>query len=730
MTPRAASAGHRESARSHVRIDNNERQMMFRPRTTVLTMLLACVIVMTLLEGRPRARVAPAPNILFIILDDVGKDQLAAFNTAATTFTPILNAIAAAGAKFTNFYTMPECSPTRAAFFTGRYPHRTGVAAALLELDLPASQVSPFEVTTPRVLSTAGYTSAMIGKYHLGGPENNPYGVRAPLALGWDYFHGGLQAAPASIDVTLGGQYTRDTARYSCGFPAGAARGAAWFEGEDHRARCDDNRGAGYTGQQAVTLGGIPALDAAGDPAPTCREAAGTGPDFTRSNGYYVWPYVSEDATSVRTAQSRRYMTTATTDGAIEWIRARSRGAESRPWMATVSYNAIHTPFQQPPADLYPPGFVWPAGVPESCTDPVAQRVLSGLMLTALDREIGRLLVGAGLADVDSRGQLVYRPEATNRMVVIAGDNGSFTPSVRAPYDPVRAKGSPYESGIRTPLIVSGPLVNAPGRSVEHLVNAVDLFQLFGEIAGIDVRRVVPASHIVDARPVLPYLTNPSQPAERRSTFTQLAPAIKPASVRTWPCVMSIGPIHIASDRLFSAQGLCEDNGGTWFGPTASQPTPQYQDSCAIRAAGVYNTLAIAATRVWTVRNHQFKLVKQERAPCDSSLGEYEFFDLSPSAANPAGLDARNLLTNGQPAGLSADQMANFLELQSALQAQLNSERACPGDGNLDKQVDMQDRLDLYRYWGLPSVFDFTQDGNTDAADLQVVAANFGTSCR
>jgi arylsulfatase A-like enzyme len=703
--------------------------MIFRARTTFLTLFFACLmIVMAPSVGRLRAAAA-VPNILFIVLDDVGKDQLSAFNSAAATVTPILNAIASAGAKFTNFYTMPECSPTRAAFFTGRYPQRTGVTAAILELDLPASHVSPFEATTPRVLSTAGYASAMIGKYHLGGPENNPDGVRAPVVLGWDRFHGGLEAAPASIDVTLGGQYTLDKNKYSCGFPAGAGRGAAWFLGEDGRARCDDNRAAGFTGQQAVTLGAIPALNAAGDFAATCREAVGT-PDFTRSNGYYVWPYVSADAGGVRTAQSRQYMTTATTDAAIEWIRGRSRGGDGRPWMATVSYNAIHTPFQQPPADLYPPGFVWPANVPQNCTDPAAQRVLSGLMLAALDRDIGRLLVGAGLADIDARGQLVYRPEATNTMVVIAGDNGSFAPTVQAPYDPLRAKGSPYETGVRTPLIVSGPLVNAPGRSVEHLVTAPDLFQLFAEIAGIDVRRLVPPSHIVDARRVLPYLTNPAQPAERGSIFAQLGPAIKPVSVRSWPCVLSTGPINVASDRLFSSQSLCEDNGGTWFGPTASQPNPPYADSCAIRAAGIYNNLAIAATRVWAVRNHQFKLIKQERAACDSALGEYEFFDLSPSAANPAGLDARNLLTNGQPVGLSSEQMANFLELQTVLQAQLDSERACQGDGNLDKRVDTQDALDLYRYWGLPSVFDFTQDGVTDAADLQVVSGNFGTTCR
>lgn len=125
-------------------------------------------------------------NILFIILDDVGKDQLSAFNPNALTaaLTPNLNAIIAAGVKFTNFATMPECSPSRVSFFTGRYPLRTGVNAAILDQDLPAAQLSPFEITTPKALATAGYQSALLGKYHLGGPENNPAGNRAPISAG------------------------------------------------------------------------------------------------------------------------------------------------------------------------------------------------------------------------------------------------------------------------------------------------------------------------------------------------------------------------------------------------------------------------------------------------------------------------------------------------------------------------------------------------------------------
>ncbi|MEI7809775.1 MAG: hypothetical protein WCJ07_14955, partial [Verrucomicrobiota bacterium] len=62
----------------------------------------------------------------------------------------------------------------------------------------------------------------------------------------------------------------------------------------------------------------------------------------------------------------RRYMATAQTDDALAWIQQQS--AKHVPWMCPVSYSSIHTPYQQPPTTLYPPGFVWPASVPEGNT--------------------------------------------------------------------------------------------------------------------------------------------------------------------------------------------------------------------------------------------------------------------------------------------------------------------------------------------------------------------------
>src|SRR5690554_4466564 len=73
------------------------------------------------------------PNILFVVMDDVGIDQMQAFGYGGVTgpHLPNIDAVAAAGLRFRNTWSMPECSPGRAAFFAGRYPIRTNVYQAI-----------------------------------------------------------------------------------------------------------------------------------------------------------------------------------------------------------------------------------------------------------------------------------------------------------------------------------------------------------------------------------------------------------------------------------------------------------------------------------------------------------------------------------------------------------------------------------------------------------------------
>jgi len=701
-------------------------------RSQLLCLLALALLTIPLLGSTcnlPFPPVDRPPNILFIILDDVGIDQLQIFNPSAPNPipTPNIDAVAAAGIKFNNCYMMPECSPSRVCFFTGRWPLRTGVTAAFTDADLAAAQCSHYEATAPQVLHNANYKSALVGKFHVAGPTNNPDAYGAPAALGWDYYNGIMQGAPPFIDTSLGGQYTTDTTRYCWGFPFGDQRGAGWFMTHSGTVRCRDNFGLGFTGQQIAALGGIAALDANGNFAATCADAAGP-PDFSVNsgyNGYYSMPNVVNENGQISQSTSRGYATILQTNTMIKWIKSQSRGFGAKdPWMATMSYSAIHTPYQPPPAELWPEGFVWPEGIPmDDCSNPDTIRVVSDLMVAAMDKEIGRLLVSTGLATRGLDGKLHYDPQATNTMIVIAGDNGTYYPSVEAPYDPLRAKGSCYQTGTLAPLIVAGPLVVEPGRTVSHMVNAADLFQLWGEIAGLDVRAIVPSSHTLDSRPMLAYLTDPNQPAIRETNFEQFGSGLKsPATQQQLgPCVLHVGPSLVCTDQLFDSENLCMAEGGDWYGPTSTGPA-QYATCCDLASVSGFENMTIEPIAAWAIRNQRYKLIKFQRESCETS-GEYEFYDLD------NGLDTadKNLLVCCMP--LTPEQQFNYDALLAEMNQVFDSEPACYADGNLDKQVN-QDDVDGYNtYAGQESWFDVNHDGYTDQNDLNCINANLGTNC-
>src|SRR5262245_19305831 len=134
------------------------------------------------------------PNIVLVVMDDLGIDQWKLFGYGGVTpaSTPNIDAIAQGGVRFHNMCAMPACSNGRAALVTGRYPFRTQVMTALGNNDLANFMVNPNEVTLPQLLKPRGYKSALFGKFHLGIQANDPYGLGMVRALGFDYFNGWL----------------------------------------------------------------------------------------------------------------------------------------------------------------------------------------------------------------------------------------------------------------------------------------------------------------------------------------------------------------------------------------------------------------------------------------------------------------------------------------------------------------------------------------------------------
>ena len=672
---------------------------------------------------------AQPANILFVIMDDVGIDQMASFGYGGVTppSMPNIDAVADAGIRFRNTWTMPECSPSRAAFFVGRYPIRTNIYQALGPSDLANSHISPFDATVPKLLKQAGYESGLFGKFHLGGPENNQAGNALPSALGWDHFYGWVGGLPGSVDSTAGG--VGSEGQYSCGFVpgqhAGGAETGACYQ-SDHS--CTVLQRTSLTedaaGLQCVASGGIFVPD----------EICGTPPsslNFNRLNGYYVSPLVIIDGEHVEEValndpRARVYRTRLETDAAIEWIKARPADT---PWMATVSYTAVHTPWQQPPGDLLsvhggPTSDGW------SCTAPEASRLIQDQMTEAMDAEFGRLLVEVGLATRDSDGRLMYDPKASNTIIAIIGDNGTLGTAVKRPFVGQQAKGTAYQTGVWDPLIVAGPQVQEPGREVNHMVNAVDLFQMFGEVAGLDVHQEVPRT--LDSVAILPYLTNPEQTSLRSINFTIGGSNLQAHGARNGPCVISTSCTQSAP-----SESVCKDNHGTWWGEGAAGYTSCAEVNRARHIAGD-DPLHILPDPTMAIRDERFKLVRNVTLDFDPALNDYrtevvdELYEVDQSAPEPL-LDTpdRNLLALPTP-----EVLAVYQNLHDKLESMLAAQPYCPGDGNKDGMVDAKD-LEHWRKiageWGYSSDYDFFVDGKLDGltnhVDETVIQNALNTRC-
>src|SRR5215510_11769138 len=131
------------------------------------------------------AQGAPRPHIVYIVADDLGWKDVGFHGSDIKT--PHIDRLAQTGARLEQFYVQPMCTPTRAAFMTGRYPFRYGLQTLVIP-DALRYGLATDEWLLPQALKAAGYRTGMVGKWHLGHGDRKYW----PRQRGFDYHYGAM----------------------------------------------------------------------------------------------------------------------------------------------------------------------------------------------------------------------------------------------------------------------------------------------------------------------------------------------------------------------------------------------------------------------------------------------------------------------------------------------------------------------------------------------------------
>ncbi len=365
------------------------------------------------------------PNIVFILVDDLGINDLSTFGggvAGGRAPTPNIDRLAAEGAIFTQAYAgQGTCAPSRAMLMTGRYPTRTGFeytptrprfspmvaklgnemdnnlpeylydeAAAATRPDYNAQGLPASEVTIAEVLKQVDYHTVHIGKWHLGS-----VGEFHPTAQGFDesLLMENLLFLPEDDPNVVNAKLD--------------------FDPIDKTLWAISKFATSYNGGELFEPGG--------------------------------------------------YLTDYWTDESLKVIEAN----KNRPFFLYLAHWAPHTPLQATREDFEAVGDI----------EPHRMRVYAA-MIHALDRSVGRVmdkLEAEGLAD--------------NTIIVLSSDNGGAgyigLPEVNAPYRGWKI--TLFEGGIRVPMFVKWPSRIAPGTVVDTPVAHIDLLPTLAAAAGADL---------------------------------------------------------------------------------------------------------------------------------------------------------------------------------------------------------------------------------------------------
>lgn len=198
---------------------------------------------------------------------------------------------------------------------------------------------------------------------------------------------------------------------------------------------------------------------------------------------FYSW---SKTVNGTTTANHDVYATTDNVNDSLAWIN--EQGTNS--WFLWLAFNAPHTPLHRPPNDLHDYDTLSDDGANGS-------RPHFEAMVQALDTELARLLSQVDLSTTT---------------IIFMGDNGTSRGVIQPPYVNTHGKGSPYEGGIRVPLLIYGGIVDnsLAGTTYDGSLHSTDLYATILELFGVDAADVVPEELVLDSRSFAPVLRGES----------------------------------------------------------------------------------------------------------------------------------------------------------------------------------------------------------------------------